>query len=667
MKLSLSRQLLLGYASVLALLVILATVVFVQVNDVRAKTAYSSNRIVPSLEASLSLQREVHHALSMHRGYMILGLESLAEERVNAWGRIDEFYAELEDHSEHWNDQSAKDAFAELGGVMESFRTAQQQIADVAHTQSDYPANDLYFNVAVPKADIMMQNLQLVLDEERGLEATKERKLLVERVSAAKSHALLASAAISKFLVRGDDTALDRVNNCVENCQASVDRLMTMTHLFTPSQKQNFDAYFSARSEFLDAAKQAISVRSQPGYCISEDICLNQVAPLSGKANELLDVIVSAQAAAKAESKEQVAATTNILRGSVIGTTAIAVALGVGISIVLSRSIVRAIRKVADRAESIANNDLSHPCLSLKRSDELGDLGRSVDTMQESLKAIISEVSDAANQVAAGVNEIAASSDQITGSMQTQASQVQQVSSAVEQMSASIGEVASKTVETSARAKDAGDAAQNGGRVVEQSIDAMNDIREAVGSSASSVQELGRRGEQIGEIISVINDIADQTNLLALNAAIEAARAGEHGRGFAVVADEVRKLADRTTKATDEIGQSITAIQSETEQAVHRMSAGTNQVDNGVQSVQETGESLRSIVENSQTISQMVTSIAAAAEQQSSASEAVSKSIIEISEVTNQTLSGAQQTSSATAELAAKADRLRQLTTQFRF
>lgn len=667
MKLTLSRQLLLGYGSVLALLVVLAAVVFTQANSVRQRTSMSAEHIIPSLEASLSLQREVHHALSMHRGYMILGLDALAEERVKTWEHIDGYFADLGSHVEYWTDQQAKDAFNELQAVFDEFKIAQQEIADIAHTQADYPANELYFYTAVPKADIMMDNLQKVLEEERSLEASADRKLLVERVSAAKSHALLASAAISKFLVKGDDSRLERVNECVESCQASVDRLMTMTDLFTPTQRENFDAYFSARIDFLAAAKEAIALRSSPGYCVSEDICLNRVTPLSTRANELLDVVVAAMTVKKDESDDQIASATGVLRASVIGTTLFAIVLGIGIALALSRSLVGAIRKLVDRAELIAANDLSQPCMNLKRRDELGDLARSVDTMQESLRAVISQASESAQQVAAGVNEISAASDEIASSMETQSSQVQQVSSAVEEMSASISEVASKTTETSERARDAGSAAENGGRVVEQSIIAMNDIREAVGSSASSVQELGRRGEQIGEIISVINDIADQTNLLALNAAIEAARAGEHGRGFAVVADEVRKLADRTTKATDEIGQSITAIQNETEQAVNRMSAGTNQVEAGVQSVQETGESLNAIVDNSRTISEMVTSIAAAADEQSSASEAVSKSIISIADVTNETLESARQTSTSTAGLAAKAEGLRTLTAQFKF
>ena len=194
----------------------------------------------------------------------------------------------------------------------------------------------------------------------------------------------------------------------------------------------------------------------------------------------------------------------------------------------------------------------------------------------------------------------------------------------------------------------------------------MDAIKDAVTSSSASVEELGRRGQQIGQIIEVINDIADQTNLLALNAAIEAARAGEHGRGFAVVADEVRKLADRTTKATEEIGESIRAIQTETDDAVQRMASGTEQVDAGVAKAREAGQSLGRIVSASQSVAQMIQSIAAAAEQQSAASEQISRNVESIASASNQASEGAGQAATAATQLSTKAEQLQALVARFK-
>ena len=179
----------------------------------------------------------------------------------------------------------------------------------------------------------------------------------------------------------------------------------------------------------------------------------------------------------------------------------------------------------------------------------------------------------------------------------------------------------------------------------------MQRIEEVVNKSANTVQQLGKSSEQIGEIIQVIDDIADQTNLLALNAAIEAARAGEQGRGFAVVADEVRKLAERTTKATKEIADMIKRIQKDTLDAVKSMEEGTAEVENGKLLANKAGDSLQEIVRVSKQVGDLVNQVAAASEEQSSSAEVISKNIEAISAVTQESAGGTQQIAHAAEDL----------------
>jgi len=200
---------------------------------------------------------------------------------------------------------------------------------------------------------------------------------------------------------------------------------------------------------------------------------------------------------------------------------------------------------------------------------------------------------------------------------------------------------------------------------VEDTVAGMKKIALVVKQSAETVQELGRSSDQIGEIIGVIDDIADQTNLLALNAAIEAARAGEQGRGFAVVADEVRKLAERTTKATKEIAGMIKKIQLDTKGAVSSMEEGTKQVDEGIKMADKAGASLHEIVGISQRVTDKVSQIAAASEQQSSASEQISKNVEAISSVTSETAAGVQQVARAAEDLNRLTENLQQLLAKF--
>ncbi|MFK7789321.1 MAG: methyl-accepting chemotaxis protein, partial [Phycisphaeraceae bacterium] len=271
----------------------------------------------------------------------------------------------------------------------------------------------------------------------------------------------------------------------------------------------------------------------------------------------------------------------------------------------LGRPIGNLIAKFKQIVETL---DLSQR-VEVKRDDEIGQLGNWFNQLVSKMNDVISEVTLASSEVAAASTEIAASAEEIAAGASEQSHQITQVSSAVEEMSASVVEVARKSADAANSANEAGRIATDGGGVVSDTITGMRSINNAVSSSAASVQELGKRGEQIGEVITVINDIADQTNLLALNAAIEAARAGEHGRGFAVVADEVRKLADRTTKATEEIAGSIQAIQDETTVAVDKMNAGTEEVTTGVEKAEQAGEALKQIVASAQDVSAMVQSI----------------------------------------------------------
>ncbi|MEO1235515.1 MAG: methyl-accepting chemotaxis protein [Planctomycetota bacterium] len=327
----------------------------------------------------------------------------------------------------------------------------------------------------------------------------------------------------------------------------------------------------------------------------------------------------------------------------------------------ISRPLGRLMRGIREVQHS---KDLTN-AVDCRGRDEIATLARSFNEMIEALAEILREVRQSSEDVAAAATQVAACSEEVSSGMGEQSGQVQSISAAIEQMSASVAEVARQAEDAAGDADRAGGVAREGRRVVGDTVEGMQTIRDAVTRSADAVTELGKRGEQIGQIIEVINDIADQTNLLALNAAIEAARAGEHGRGFAVVADEVRKLADRTTQATNEIGESITAIQNETGQAVERMNAGTGQVESGVAAANRAGESLEEIVASSGSLTHKVQSIAAAAAEQSAASEEVARGVESINAVTNQSLEGMRQSAEASEHLSRRAEELRELAGRF--
>jgi methyl-accepting chemotaxis protein len=293
--------------------------------------------------------------------------------------------------------------------------------------------------------------------------------------------------------------------------------------------------------------------------------------------------------------------------------------------------------------------------LTVKMTGEyLGDYSKikdSINALAYSFNNAISEVANIVEATTSSSHEISSSIEQMAAGAQEQSSQTTEVAGAVEEMTKTILETSKNSTVAAETAKSAGVSAKEGGDVVAQTIEGMNRIADVVTKSAETVHALGKSSDQIGEIIQVIDDIADQTNLLALNAAIEAARAGEQGRGFAVVADEVRKLAERTTKATKEIAVMIKQIQKDTSGAVESMSKGTCEVEKGKALADKAGESLKQIIEGADKVVNVVTLVAAASEEQSSTSEQISKNIEVISNVTEESAAGISQISKAAEDL----------------
>jgi methyl-accepting chemotaxis protein len=315
--------------------------------------------------------------------------------------------------------------------------------------------------------------------------------------------------------------------------------------------------------------------------------------------------------------------------------------------------------------EKIAQGDLT----VRMEGDFKGDfviVKNSINRLAESFNNALIDVSSAVQATASASNQISSSSEEMAAGSQEQSSQTSEVASAIEEMTKTIMETTKNSASASEAAKNSGLIAQEGGKVVAETIKGMIRIADVVNKSAETVKTLGKSSDQIGEIIQVIDDIADQTNLLALNAAIEAARAGEQGRGFAVVADEVRKLAERTTKATKEIASMIKQIQKDTNGAVTSMEEGTKEVENGKMLTDKAGKSLQQIIKGAEEVVDMSTQVAAASEEQSSAAEQISKNIEAISNVTQESAQGIQQIARASEDLSRLTVNLQDLIAKFK-
>jgi len=385
------------------------------------------------------------------------------------------------------------------------------------------------------------------------------------------------------------------------------------------------------------------------------------IDPVSEKFSSLVDV----QLEVARQEYDRSTSSYRTSRAVSVAAIVVGVLLASLFGMLITRSITGPLAEGVRVANRLSEGDLTMQ-VEVAGRDEIGQLMSAMRDMVNNLRQMMSETISISHSIASASNQLHATSDQIATGSEEVACQAGTVATASEEMSATSSDIARNCTLAAERSQRTSTTATSGAVVVQETIAGMAKITERVQQTAKTVDALGSRSQQIGQIVGTIEDIADQTNLLALNAAIEAARAGEQGRGFAVVADEVRALAERTTKATKEIGEMIKAIQHETKVAVRAMEEGVSEVEKGAASSKKSGEALTEILEQINDVTMQINQIATAAEEQTATTAEITSNIQQISEVVQQTSRGAEETSSAAAQLSDQAQQLQILVGRFR-
>ncbi|WAB98844.1 methyl-accepting chemotaxis protein [Pseudomonas putida] len=345
--------------------------------------------------------------------------------------------------------------------------------------------------------------------------------------------------------------------------------------------------------------------------------------------------------------------------------TLLALLVGVLAAVLITRQITRPLHDTLQAVERIAGGDLTHD-LRVTRRDEIGVLQQGIARMGTTLRELITGIRDGVTQIASAAEELSAVTEQTSAGANSQKVETDQVATAMHEMAATVQEVARNAEQASHAATGADNEARAGDRVVGEAISQIERLAEEVHRSTEAMNLLQQESQKIGSVMDVIKSVAEQTNLLALNAAIEAARAGEAGRGFAVVADEVRGLAQRTQKSTEEIEELVAGLQHGTQQVANAMQGSRTLTDSSVELARKAGTSLENITSTVSSIQSMNQQIAAAAEQQSAVAEEISRSILNVRDVSEQTAAASDETAASSVELARLGGHLQMLVSQFR-
>jgi methyl-accepting chemotaxis protein len=424
--------------------------------------------------------------------------------------------------------------------------------------------------------------------------------------------------------------------------------------------ESDMKAYLAVHTRYLDAVKQNRDdvINALTSATGEQTLAANQLAKDIAEMSRLTDIRVAQSDAAADQSY-------SMSRNVTIAAILVALAATVGLAALFTRSLVAPIAGALAVAEQIAANDLSKP-IKVDGNDEPGRLLGALSVMQQNLRRTLGELGDSSNQLASTSEEMTAVTEDSLRGVQRQNDEINQAATAINQMSAAVEEVARNAALASGAAQDSRQSAESGRQRVGETVSVINQLHDAVGATATEIDGLAAEVQNISGVLDVIRGVADQTNLLALNAAIEAARAGEAGRGFAVVADEVRALAHRTQQSTAEIEKMIASIQGGASKAVDAMSLSSERARASLEVAEAAGEALAEITAAIVQINERNINIASATEEQAQVAREVDRNLTSIRDLSLQTSAGANQTAAASGELSQLAVGLNQVVMRFK-